>query len=486
MKAIGPLFDSYHVNGVAIDEVFDTTRLSRPYYDKIIDYFTRLDANEFSGIHEYSKNTFFNQGITFNVYHQNKGKEQIFPFDLFPRIITKKEWNHLEKGVIQRNQALNLFIKDLYHDQKIVKDKIVPEDMILSSQFFRDEMKGFTPPGDIYTHICGTDIIKHSDGTFYVLEDNLRSPSGISYVLANRGTMKRALPGLFANYRVQPVVDYPEALLHMMESVAPERYEEPNCVLLTPGMYNSAFYEHVFLASQMGIQLVEGRDLFVDKHYIYMNTIYGPKKVDVIYRRVDDAFLDPEVFRKDSLLGVNGLMDVYKRGHVTIINAPGTGVADDKAIYIYVPELIKYYLDEEPILQNVRTFRCVNKTDCSYVLDNLDKLVVKPVDESGGYGILMGHKSTKQEREEYKQRILENPRKYIAQPVMSLSLHATFIEDDITFEPRHIDLRIFSLMGNDVSYVCKGGLTRVALRRGNLVVNSSQGGGSKDTWVLGK
>lgn len=485
MSPSGQLFLSYPINQLALDEVFVEADMHREYYEKIIKHFSDLDVEDYSFIHEYSKSTFFNQGITFNVYADSaQGQERVFPFDLFPRIIPRTEWNMLEEGVRQRNQALNLFLGDVYLKQHIFKDKIIPYDMIASSDHLCEFMHGFTPEGGIYVHISGTDLIKHSDGKWYVLEDNLRCPSGVSYVLANRETMKKTFPNLFHNYHVLPVNEYPEHLNEAMLSFAPENNPDPTCVLLTPGMYNSAYYEHAFLASQMGIQLVEGRDLFVEKDVVYMKTIHGPRRVDVVYRRIDDDFLDPEMFKPDSLLGVKGLMRAYLLGNVVLMNAPGTGVADDKAIYSYVPDMIRYYLQEEPILNNVQTYRCIEEMDCQFVLENMDKLVVKPVDESGGYGILMGHKATREEIDAYRKRIRENPRKYIAQPVMSLSMHSTFIESDLRFEPRHIDLRIFSIMGKNDNYVCQGGLTRVALRKGNLIVNSSQGGGSKDTWVL--
>ncbi len=485
MHSPSQIFHSYHVNGNMLDEVFVSQDEHRPFYDRIINHFSQFDSSELTFIQEYSKKTFLRQGITFNVYsNNNEGTERIFPFDLFPRIIPRTEWEHLEKGVNQRNKAINLFLEDLYNEKKVFKDKVLPSELILSSKLYVNLMENFKPIGGIYTHISGTDIIKHKDGEYYVLEDNLRCPSGVSYVLSNRATMKKTFPNLFFNYNVQPVAEYPEKLYEMLKNLAPEGIDNPTCVLLTPGMYNSAYYEHVFLASQMGIQLVEGRDLFVDNNYVYMKTIHGPKKIDVIYRRIDDEFLDPEVFKEDSLLGVKGLMKVYLNGNVNLINAPGTGIADDKAVYTYIPEIIRYYLDEEPILNNVRTYKCLYGDDCKYVLENMHKLVIKPVDESGGYGILMGHLATREELDTYKEKIKSNPRKYIAQPVMSLSVHSTFIDDSQRFEPRHIDLRIFSIIGKDEAYVCKGGLTRVALRKGNLIVNSSQGGGSKDTWVL--
>jgi uncharacterized circularly permuted ATP-grasp superfamily protein len=367
----------------------------------------------------------------------------------------------------------------------ILKDKVVPADLIFSSKNYLKEMVDFTPEGKIYTHISGTDLIKHTDGQYYILEDNLRCPSGVSYVLSNRLALKKSLFDLFDKLKTKTVYQYPEQLLEILKTVKPKNIDVPTVVVVTPGMYNSAYFEHSFLAQKMGVPLVEGRDLFVDKNFVYMKTIHGPIRVDVIYRRVDDEFIDPLVFRKDSMLGVPGLMNAYRAGNVTLANAPGTGVADDKAVYHYVPDIIKYYLNEEPILNNVKTYHCEKESEVNYVLENIDKLVVKPVDESGGYGITIGTTLTKEQIEEVKIRIKANPRKYIAQPIMSLSVHATFIEETKEFEPRHIDLRTFCLMGKDTEYILKGGLTRVALKRGNLIVNSSQGGGSKDTWVLG-
>jgi uncharacterized circularly permuted ATP-grasp superfamily protein len=467
------------------DEVFDRNGRAKGYYQRIFNLFNRFSKEEIKKLIECSKLSFFNQGITFAVYSEStKGTERIFPFDLFPRIIPGDEWNKLEKGIIQRNMAINMFLHDIYHDKKILKDKVVPADLIFSSDFYIKEMAGFTPPHRIYTHICGTDLIKHKDGEYYVLEDNLRCPSGVSYVLSNRETMKKTLSRLFLSYKISSVQNYPGQLLNTLQSVAPESAENPTCVLLTPGMYNSAYYEHSFLAQHMGIQLVEGRDLFVDNNYVWMKTINGRKKVDVIYRRVDDAFLDPIAFRPDSCLGVPGLMGSYLNGNVTIINAPGTGAADDKAVYAYVPDIIRYYLSEEPILKNVQTFRCGVDEEYSYVLENIDDLVVKPVDESGGYGIFIGNRATKDEKQKFINLIKSNRRKYIAQPIMSLSVHSTFIEESEFFEPRHIDLRTFCLLGRDKQFVLKGGLSRVALKKGSLIVNSSQGGGSKDTWVL--
>ena len=480
------ILDSYKVGSSHFDEVFTAEKTPKEHYQTIVERFNQLSLVDFERINNEVKTAFFNQGITFAVYsNDKKADERIFPFDLFPRIIPKQEWHQLETGVIQRNKAINLFLDDIYHKKLILKDKVVPADLIFSSKNYLKEMIDFTPEGGIYTHISGTDLIKHTDGQYYILEDNLRCPSGVSYVLSNRMALKKSLFDLFNKLKTQTVYQYPEHLLEILKTVKPKNTEDPTVVVVTPGMYNSAYFEHSFLALKMGIPLVEGRDLFVEKDCVYMKTIRGPKKVDVIYRRVDDEFIDPLCFRQDSMLGVAGLMNAYRAGNVTLANAPGTGVADDKAVYNYVPDIIKYYLNEEPILNNVKTYRCEKEDDMKYVLENIDKLVVKPVDESGGYGITIGTTLTREQIEEVKVRVKANPRKYIAQPIMSLSVHATFIEDTKEFEPRHIDLRTFSLMGKDTDYILKGGLTRVALKKGNLIVNSSQGGGSKDTWVLG-
>lgn len=479
------IFKSYEASAVFYDEVFDHGGAIKDVYQNIYQLFNALDQQAFLRMVEEAKTSFFNQGITFAVYSDTEhGTEKIFPFDLFPRIISAREWDHIERGVIQRTLALNEFLYDIYHRKKILKDKVVPEYLLTSCKNYLPQMMDFEPPGKVYTHISGTDIIRHSDGEYYVLEDNLRSPSGVSYVVNNRLTMKRTLFGMFDKIRAHPVAEYPEQLLRMLQSVKPKGVDAPTCVVLTPGMYNSAYYEHVFLAQTMGVELVEGRDLFVENDFVYMKTIYGPVKVDVIYRRIDDDFIDPKTFRPDSMLGVPGLIGAYKAGKVTLANAPGTGVSDDKAVYTYVPEIIRYYLNEDPILNNVRTYRCQEEQDMKYIMENVDKLVVKPVDEAGGYGISIGNRLTKKEIQQVKDRIQANPRKYIAQPIMSLSVHATFIEDSKSFEPRHVDLRTYTLLGKDMTYVLKGGLTRVALRKGNLIVNSSQGGGSKDTWVL--
>jgi uncharacterized circularly permuted ATP-grasp superfamily protein len=480
------IFSSYTFDENTLDEVFNDDKSVKEIYKKLFALYSSHSIMDFEALNEYAKTSFFNQGITFQVYGNNETKEKIFPFDLFPRIIDHEEWEHIEKGVLQRSKALNLFLHDLYHEQNIIKDGIVPKTLIESSENYLKQMQGFTPPGGIYNHISGTDLIKHSDGNYYVLEDNIRCPSGVSYVICNRTTLKRALFGVFDKYKIHTVTDYSENLLEILESVKPKGVDKPTCVVLTPGVFNSAYYEHSYLAKGMGIELVEGRDLFVENHFVYMRTINGPERVDVIYRRIDDGFIDPDVFNPESMLGVKGLFAAYKKGNVCLVNAPGTGVADDKAIYTYMPKIIKYYLNETPILKNVHTYHCSDAKDLEFVLNNIKDLVIKPVDEAGGYGISIGNKLSPQEIEEVKQTILKHPRKYIAQPIMSLSVHATYIESEKSFEPRHVDLRTFTLLGKDKSYVLKSGLTRVALRRGNLIVNSSQGGGSKDTWVLKK
>jgi uncharacterized circularly permuted ATP-grasp superfamily protein len=424
---------------------------------------------------------FRNQGITFTVYSDTRGVEKIFPFDLVPRIVPADEWDLIERGLVQRITALNLFCQDIYHGQRILKERIIPPELIYGAKMFRREMFGVRVPRDIYIHICGTDLIRDKDGKYYVLEDNGRTPSGVSYVLENRTVMKRVFPALFGAYRVRAIEDYPYNLLQCLKYVAPHHADDANIAILTPGIYNSAYFEHSFLARQMGIELVEGRDLVVDKGFLYMRTTAGLRRVDVLYRRVDDDFLDPLCFRPDSALGVPGLMNAYRVGNLAFANAVGTGVADDKAIYPFVPDMIKFYMGQEAILPNVPTFICARDSDRKYVLENLDKLVVKSTNESGGYGMLMGHQATKAERADFAEKIAEDPRNFIAQPVVELSQHPSFVED--RFEGRRVDLRPYILYGR-TPIVMPGGLTRVALRKGSLVVNSSQGGGSKDTWVL--
>ena len=421
-------------------------------------------------------------GITFSVYSEGGNIDREWPYDIIPRIITDKEWRRVSEGLTQRLTALNLFIDDIYNDQAVLRDKIVPRELIAKSKNFRKECRGIKPIGGVWAHICGTDLIRGGDGTFYVLEDNLRVPSGVSYMLENRKVTKRVLPELFEHYQIQSMGEYPSNLFDTLASISPRPVDYPEVVVLTPGMYNSAYFEHAFLAQQMGVELVEGTDLVVgDDDCVYMRTVEGLSRVDVIYRRIDDLFLDPEAFIPDSMLGVPGLLRAWKKGNVGLANAPGAGVADDKVLYTYVPAIIKYYLDQDPIISNVPSFVCWDKTQLRHILANLESLVVKPANESGGYGMLMGPRSTKKERAEFARRIKADPRNYIAQPVINLSTVPTVCGTNI--EPRHVDLRPFILQSNRC-YVTPGGLTRVALVKGSLVVNSSQGGGSKDTWVV--
>jgi uncharacterized circularly permuted ATP-grasp superfamily protein len=420
-------------------------------------------------------------GITFNVYGETAGVEKTLPFDLVPRIVAATEWQRIEKGLVQRIQALNLFIDDLYHDRKIIKDGVVPKEIITTSKGFREQCIGINPPRGIWCHITGTDLVRHRDGQIYVLEDNLRCPSGVSYVLENRRLMKSLFPEVFAASHIRPVSNYPIRLRDMLEYLAPDGVQSPRVVVLTPGVFNSAYFEHSFLAQQMGVELVVGSDLVVSDGYVWMRTTNGFERVDVIYRRVDDDFLDPECFREDSMLGVPGLMSVYKSGNVALANAPGTGVADDKVVYAYVPRIIKYYLDQDIILPNVPTYICAEPKDLSYVLEHLPELVVKAANESGGYGMLIGPHSTAEDCAEFAKRIHANPRNYIAQPTLALSRVPTIVDGGLA--GRHVDLRPYILYGKEI-FVMPGGLTRVALKKGSLVVNSSQGGGSKDTWVL--
>ncbi len=420
-------------------------------------------------------------GITFAVYGNEAGTERVIPFDIIPRMITAKEWAHMEAGLVQRVRTLNMFIHDIYHDQNIVKAGIIPPEQIFRNAQYRPEMQGISVASDIYAHIAGVDIVRAGQGEFYVLEDNLRVPSGVSYMLEDRKMMMRLFPELFARHQIAPVEHYPDMLLDNLRSVAPIGVSDPTVVVMTPGMYNSAYFEHAFLAQQMGVELVEGQDLFVNDNAVYMRTTRGPKRVDVIYRRIDDDYMDPLAFRADSTLGVPGLLSVYRAGRVTLANAIGTGVADDKSIYPFVPDMIRFYLSEEPILNNVPTFQCRKKDELSYVLANLEKLVVKEVHGAGGYGMLVGPASSKAEIEDFRQRIIARPDGYIAQPTLALSACPTFVDSGIA--PRHIDLRPFVLSGKTISMV-PGGLTRVALKEGSLVVNSSQGGGTKDTWIL--
>ncbi len=485
-KLENQIFSSYQRNPSLYDEIFDEKGDVKAVYRKLFELYGAHSIKDYVKLNEKAKSSFFNQGITFQVYGGKESQEKIFPFDLFPRIIDTDEWDIIERGAIQRSKALNLFLWDIYHEKKIIREGIVPMELISSSANYLHQMIGVDPPGGIYNHISGTDVIKHNDGKYYVLEDNIRCPSGVSYVICNRTALKRALFGVFNHYQTYTVTNYAENLLDLLESVKPKGVDVPNCVVITPGMFNSAFYEHSYLAKTMGVELVEGRDLFVENDFVYMKTIKGAEKVDVIYRRIDDLFIDPLEFKPDSSLGVPGLFAAYKKGNVTLANAPGTGVADDKAVYTYMPQIIKYYLNEEPILNNVHTYHCSRPDELKYVLEHVHELVIKPVDEAGGYGISIGNRLTKQEIETVKAQIKEHPRKYVAQPIMSLSVHPTYIEDSESFEQRHVDLRTFTVLGKDREFVLKGGLTRVALKKGNLIVNSSQGGGSKDTWVLKK
>ncbi len=463
------------------DEMFEADGKVRPHYARLMARLKELSFKEVEQKQEAVDLAFLRLGITFTVYGDDQGTERIFPFDLIPRIIPKSEWDFLEKGLAQRITALNLFLHDIYHGQKIIKDRVIPESYIHSAKHFRREFMNIDLPKNIYIHICGTDLIRDNDGKYLVLEDNGRSPSGVSYVLENRHAMKRAFPNFFEKAGVRPVDTYSAQLLQNLKFVAPSGNDEPTVVLLTPGCYNSAYYEHCFLARQMGIELVEGRDLVVDGEKVYMRTTRGLQQVDIIYRRIDDDFLDPQVFRKDSCLGVPGIVSAVRAGNVTLANSIGTGVADDKVMYYFVPRMIKYYLGQDPIIENVPTYLASIEEDYKYIMDNLPSLVVKAANESGGYGMLIGPKAKRSEISEFRKKIEEDPRNYIAQPTISLSRHPTLC--DKTIEGRHIDLRPYILYGEKVTIV-PGGLTRVALKKGSLVVNSSQGGGSKDTWVL--
>ena len=465
----------------AYDEMFSAPGVLHPHYQPLLDHFSSLPADELHRRKQAADLSFLTQGITFTVYGREEGTEQIFPYDPIPRIVTASEWATVERGLTQRITALNLFLKDIYNEGRILKDGVVPRELVYSCKHFRRQMVGLQVPRNIYVAVCGTDLIRMQDGQFVVLEDNLRVPSGVSYMLTNRRVMKRIFPQLFRSYNVRPIEHYTQLLLGTLRSLAPEGRPDPNIVLLSPGVFNSAYFEHAYLARQMGIELVEGRDLVTHNNVIYMRTTSGLRRVDVIYRRVDDDFIDPMAFRKDSILGVAGLFNAYRAGNVTLANAFGTGIADDKAIYAYVPEIIRFYLGEDPILHNVKTYLLTDPKSRQHVLQNLDKLVVKAVGESGGYGMLIGPQSTAAQREEFARRIESDPRNYIAQPTIDFSRAPCLIGDHL--EPRHVDLRPYILYGEKVTIV-PGGLTRVALKQGSLVVNSSQGGGSKDTWVL--
>jgi uncharacterized circularly permuted ATP-grasp superfamily protein len=477
---MGNLFQGYAPENF-FDEMFEPTGSVRTHYAKLLDRYSGMTSEEFQKKRDLADNAFLTQGVTFTVYNDQKGTERIFPFDLIPRIIPKAEWEHVERGLSQRITALNLFLHDIYHDQKIIHDGIIPAEIIQSAAHFRPEFMGFDVPKGIYIHICGTDLIRDGDGNYLVLEDNARCPSGVSYLLENRQAMKRVFPKLFSRYLVRPVDTYCLDLLDLLRHIAPHGNPDPTVVLLTPGIYNSAYFEHSFLARTMGIEIVVGADLITQNGVVYMKTTQGLKQVDVIYRRIDDDFLDPRVFRPDSVLGVPGIVDAYRRGNVSLANTIGTGVADDKVTYYFVPNMIRYYLDQDPILPNVETYLSQFDSDRKYILENLSSLVVKSANESGGYGMLMGPYATKDQIEYFRGAIEKNPRNYVAQPVVSLSRSPAFCNDH--FEGRHIDLRPYILYGEKITII-PGGLTRIALRKGSLVVNSSQGGGSKDTWVL--
>lgn len=477
-----PLFRDYELHSKAWDELFAEGGRAHDFCRVLVDRLGRLNANEFLERRSSADLVFINNGVTFSVYSDRRGTEKIFPFDLIPRPVHGDEWDRLEAGLVQRIRALNLFLDDVYHDQRILKEDVIPANLVLESKGYRREMIGFSPPGKQYLHVVGTDLIRDRDGNFLVLEDNGRSPSGVSYVIENRVVMKKVFPQLFQQCRVRRVEDYPRHLWESLSSVAPPGAEDPPCVvLMSPGPYNSAYFEHCFLARHMGIELVFGQDLFVHDDQVFLKTTRGPERVDVIYRRIDDDFLDPQAFRPDSMLGVPGLMKAYRAGNVTLANAVGTGVADDKAIYPFVEDMIRFYLSEEPLLKNVPTYICARPDDLAYTLDHLPELVVKAVNESGGYGMLMGPWATSQQCAEFAEKLRQNPRNYIAQPVVTLSTCPTWTDEGLA--PRHVDLRPYIVSGKS-TWVLPGGLTRTALVKGSLVVNSSQGGGSKDTWVL--
>jgi uncharacterized circularly permuted ATP-grasp superfamily protein len=463
------------------DEMHDGENI-RQEYDKIFSVLNDLDVTTLQQKEKIAAELFMNQGITFTVYSDNAGIERIFPFDIIPRVITAKEWEKVSAGIQQRLKALNLFLKDIYSEQAILKDKIIPAELIASCPHYTREIFGVSVPHDIYVHISGIDLIRGENGEFFVLEDNLRTPSGVSYMLENREVIKRIFPDLFVSNHVRKISDYPLLLHDILMSLAPGQISNPCAVLLTPGVFNSAYYEHTFLARQMGIPLVEGRDLLVDNHKVYMKTTKGLEEVHVIYRRVDDEFLDPLVFKQDSLLGVPGMISAYRTGNVAIVNAIGTGVADDKAVYAYVPQMIQYYLNEAPILSNIPTYQMSHKEIQQHVFGNIESMVIKHTNQSGGYGLIMGNKISEKEWTKAKKKIEADGRNYIAQPIIKLSTVPCFI--DGKFQPRHVDLRPYALYGPNGIQIVPGGLTRVALKEGSLVVNSSQGGGSKDTWII--
>lgn len=472
--------DNYETSGF-YDELIDESGLSRPDAVELIRMISNIPAGDLVRRQRTIEQSLYKMGITFTVYSDDAGTEKIMPFDVVPRIVSSVLWHHIEAGLIQRIKALNCFLSDVYSEQRIVNEGVIPRDLIETASTFLPQCKDLRPLNDVWCHVSGTDLVRDTSGAVYVLEDNLRCPSGVSYVLQNRMVMKKNFPQIFSASKVRPVNDYPARLYDMLQSIAPTGVSDPTVVVLTPGVFNSAYYEHSFLAQQMGVELVEGRDLVVRDDQVFMRTTEGLQRVDVIYRRIDDTFLDPEVFRSDSVLGVAGLMRAYRAGNVSLANAPGTGIADDKVIYAYVPEMIRFYLDEEQILPNVPTYVCLRDDDRRYVLEHMDQLVVKAANESGGYGILIGPHASDEEKSMFAEKIRENPRNYVAQPTLTLSRVPTLVGDSL--EGRHVDLRPYTLCGPNDVWVMPGGLTRVALKKGSLVVNSSQGGGSKDTWV---
>lgn len=472
---------SYDPNGF-YDELISSPGYPRAAARTLTSYLRSLSDEEIHERKAAAEHAIVEMGITFTVYTEGGNIDRAWPFDIIPRIIPRKEWTRVEEGLRQRLTALNLFINDLYNEQKIIRDKVFPREVLAHSRNFREQCVGIRPAHGVWAHICGSDLVRDKDGTLYVLEDNLRVPSGVSYMLENRQVTKRVFPELFENYSILPVDEYPSHLFDMLASLSPRPLDYPEVVVLTPGIYNSAYFEHSFLAQRMGAELVEGSDLVVcDDDCVYMRTIGGLERVDVVYRRIDDLFLDPEAFNADSLLGAPGLMRAWRKGNVALANAPGAGVADDKVVYAFVPEIIRYYLDEDPIIPNVPTWRCMYKDEREHVLAHLDEMVIKPANESGGYGMLIGAHASKRQRAEFADLIRKDPRNYIAQPTLALSTTPTLCDGHL--EPRHVDLRPFILQGVRTD-VTAGGLTRVALRKGSLVVNSSQGGGSKDTWIV--
>ncbi len=479
--SLATLLSEYRLPSGVWDEMCDAGKV-RNHYNKIVATFEQLGAANLQQKDRLASELFMNQGITFTVYSDNKGIERIFPFDVIPRIITNKEWDTVERGIKQRLKALNLFLKDIYSSQQIVKDNIIPSHLIASCPHYLQEAHGIKVPHDIYVHISGIDLIRGDNGKFFILEDNLRTPSGVSYMLENREVTKRIFPDMFAAANVRVINNYPLLLHSILLQLASTQISNPTVVLLTPGMYNSAYYEHTYLAKQMGIPLVEGRDLVIDDHKVYMKTTNGLQQVHVIYRRIDDEYLDPLVFDPNSVLGVPGLLGVYRKGNVAIVNALGNGVADDKAVYAYVPAMIKYYLNEDPILENVPTYQLNEPEAKEYVFANIEKMVIKRTNQSGGYGMIMGNSIAEEEWSKAKIEINKAPRHFIAQPIIKLSTVPCFI--DGKFQPRHVDFRPYALYGSDGVHIVPGGLTRVALKEGSLIVNSSQGGGSKDTWVV--